>query len=433
MHCAPAARQLFEQGYGVFLEVSPHPVLLSALSEDADDLGRARTLVPSMRRDQGGRDTVLAALGALYAGGQSVGWAGLHPRGGRLVSAPTYPWQRERVWLDTAAPHTSAQPLAGESPWRGPIRSSAQPNTVLCEIDVGTDLLPILNDHRVHGSVVVPGATLLDLVVAGTERALGTPRRMPRDVSFHRSLVLDGAQPRTVQLVLREEPSGRASFDLQGMDSAATGTQTWSLLANGMMVAGEPDVDTAPHPPEDIQKRCAEKISATAFYSRLAQHGLEYGPAFQKVTDVWRRDGEAIARLAPGDAGGIDAALLDGCFQVLAATLPAGNGHSHDTYLPVGVADLRVGQMSPDGIWCHARLRDGSGSEPHTVDGDVFLLDRSGKVLTAARGLRLKRISRAGPSNTRADARDDIFVPRWEAAKLPASEQDSDEAGSWLI
>ena len=58
---------------------------------------------------------------------------------------------------------------------------------------------------------------------------------MPRDVSFHRSLVLDGAQPRTVQLVLREEPSGRASFDLQGMDSAAAGTQTWSLLANGVI------------------------------------------------------------------------------------------------------------------------------------------------------------------------------------------------------
>jgi len=46
---SPAARQLFEQGHAVFLEVSPHPILLSALSEDADDLGRAATLVSSMR------------------------------------------------------------------------------------------------------------------------------------------------------------------------------------------------------------------------------------------------------------------------------------------------------------------------------------------------------------------------------------------------
>jgi phthiocerol/phenolphthiocerol synthesis type-I polyketide synthase C len=430
---SPAARQLLEQGHEVFLEVSPHPVLLSALREDADDIGRACALVPSMRRDEGGRDTLLASLGALYASGQSVAWNRLHPRGGRLVSAPTYPWQRERFWLDTAAPGTSARPVAEESPWRGPIRAPAQPNTVLCEVDVSTDLLPILNDHRVHGSVVVPGATLLELVVAGTARALGTPRRMPRNVSFHRSLVLDGAQRRTVQLVLRGEPSGPAFFELQGMDPAATGAPAWSLLASGAMVAGDPDGDTAPHPPEDIQNRCAEKISATSFYSRLAQHGLEYGPAFQKVTDIWRRDGEAIARLAPGDAAGIDAALLDGCFQVLAATLPASNGHSHDTYLPVGVADLRVGQMSPDGVWCHARLRDGSGSEPHTVDGDVFLLDRSGKILTAVRGLRLKRISDAAPSTTQADVHDELFVPRWEAARLAASEQDLAKAGIWLI
>ncbi len=436
VHFSPASRRLLELGHEVFLELSPHPVLLSALREDADDLGHACTPVSSMRRDQGGRDIMLASLGALYTSGQSVAWEQLHPHGGRLVSAPTYPWQRERFWLDIASPGTSARSVADESPWRGPIRSSAQPNTVLCEIDVSTGLLPMLSDHRVQGSVVVPGAALLDFAVAGTVRAFGAPLRMPRNVAFHHSLVLDGAQPRTVQLVLRGQPSGPVSFELQRMDSVASGAAAWSLLASGAMVADDQDeADNEPHRPQDIQSRCAEKISGTSFYSRLAQHGLEYGPAFQKVTDVWRRDGEAVARLTPPESTrsiDIDAALLDGCFQVLAATLPVSNGHSHDTYLPIGLADLRVRGMSSDGVWCHARLRDGSGSEPHTVEGEVFLLDRSGEVLTAVRGLRLKRIPDAGRSTAEAVI-DDLFVPRWEAAKLVASEQDSAEAGSWLI
>ncbi|HZC92446.1 MAG TPA: acyltransferase domain-containing protein, partial [Mycobacterium sp.] len=440
---SPASRRLLEQGHEVFLEVSPHPVLLSALREDADDLGRACTPVASMRRDQGGRDTVLASLGALYTSGRSVAWDRLHPHGGRLVSAPTYPWQRERFWLDTAAADTSPARtvVADESPWRGPIRSSAQPNIVLCEIDVSTDLMPILTDHRVHDSVVVPGATLLELVVAGTARAFGTSRRMPRDVVFHRSLVLADAQPRTVQLVLRGEPSGPVSFECQGLDPAASGAPVWSLLASGAMVTDEPDgADNEPHHPEIIQTRCAETVSGTSFYGRLAQHGLEYGPAFQTVTEVWRRDGEAIARLAPPESThstAIDAAVLDACFQVLAATLPATNGQSHDTYLPVGVADLRIRGMFPDGAWCHARLRDASGSEPHTVDGDVLLLDRSGKVVTAVRGLRLKRIPDAAPSTTGADIRDDLYVPRWEPARLAASDLDAPNGsagvGSWLI
>ncbi|WIM86738.1 SDR family NAD(P)-dependent oxidoreductase [Candidatus Mycobacterium wuenschmannii] len=417
---SPTARQLLEQGHEVFLEISPHPVLLSALREDAEDLGRSCALVPSMRRDQGGRESVLASLGALYANGQPVAWDRLHPRGGRLVAAPTYPWQRERFWLDIT--EGSAQPVPEPSSWRGPIRSAAQPNTVVCEIDVSTALFPTLSDHRVQGAVVVPGATLLELAVAGTARAFGTPLRMPHDVTFHRSLVLDGVQPRTVQLTLRGEPSGPISFELQGMDPTA------ALLASGGMVVGE--TDGGVHDPGEVQTRCTEQISGEAFYSRLARHGLEYGPAFRVVTDVWRRDGEAIARLSPGDSGDFDAALLDGCFQVLAATLPATNGHSHDTYLPVGVADLRVRAMSPDGVWCHTRLRDGAES---TVEGDVFLLDRSGSVLAEVHGLRLKRVGDSAPSAPAVVARDDLFVPRWEAADLAAAEHGSPGPGDWLI
>ena len=203
-----------------------------------------------MRRDEGGRDTVLASLGALYASGQSVAWNRLHPRGGRLVSAPTYPWQRERFWLDTAAPGTSARPVADESPWRGPIRSSAQPNTVLCEIDVSTDLLPILNDHRVHGSVVVPGATLLELVVAGTARALGAPRRMPRNVSFHRSLVLDGAQRRTVQLVLRGSRRAPPPSSYRAWIPLPRALRRGRCWRAARWSPASRRGDTAPHPPK---------------------------------------------------------------------------------------------------------------------------------------------------------------------------------------
>ena len=56
-----------------------------------------------MRRDDGGRATLLASLGTLYTRGQPVAWEQLHPWGGRCVAAPTYPWQRDRFWLDPTA------------------------------------------------------------------------------------------------------------------------------------------------------------------------------------------------------------------------------------------------------------------------------------------------------------------------------------------
>ena len=113
VHFSTALRRLLAAGHDAFLEISPHPILLSAIREDAEELGRDCTLLPSMHRDDGGRGTALASLGALYTLGQPVEWEQLQPSGGRCVAAPTYPWQRVHSWLDVPAvtppPHRAAQ------------------------------------------------------------------------------------------------------------------------------------------------------------------------------------------------------------------------------------------------------------------------------------------------------------------------------------
>jgi acyl transferase domain-containing protein/acyl-CoA synthetase (AMP-forming)/AMP-acid ligase II len=119
--CSPvlfstAVRRLLDLGHETFLEVSPHPILLGAVHEDAEDLKRASTLLVSMRRDDGGRAGLLASLGTLYTRGQAVSWEQLHPWGARFVTAPTYPWQRERFWLDAEPGHARAHPGASSGP-----------------------------------------------------------------------------------------------------------------------------------------------------------------------------------------------------------------------------------------------------------------------------------------------------------------------------
>jgi acyl transferase domain-containing protein len=43
---------------------------------------------------------MLASLAGLYSSGQPIAWELLHPQGARPAAAPTYPWQRQRFWLD---------------------------------------------------------------------------------------------------------------------------------------------------------------------------------------------------------------------------------------------------------------------------------------------------------------------------------------------
>jgi phthiocerol/phenolphthiocerol synthesis type-I polyketide synthase C len=450
--CSPvrfstAVRRLLELGHDTFLEISPHPILLSAVREDADDLDRTCTLLPSMRRDDRERATMLASLGALYTRGQSVAWDQLHPSDARCAAAPTYPWQRTRCWLDASGGSNALARRAtpDQLSWRGPLRSAVHPQTAFSEIDISTELMPVLRDHRVHGSAVLPAATLLKLVLAKAAEAFGAARRLLRDVVFHRSLVLADAQRRTVQLVLQGDPPGPVLFECYGLEPGTSGSSGWSLLASGTVDTGEPDAtDDERHLPEVTRTRCPDPIPGPSFYRLLAEHGLQYGPGFQAVEEIWRRDGEAIARLTPPVAGGsivdaddFDAPVLDACFQVLAATLPPRNSHSRDTFLPVGVSKLRNHRTPLNGVWCHALLRPGLDPEPDTVEGDVFLLLEDGQVALAVRGLRLQRFPDAKPATGAADLRDRLYDLRWQAATLGAPDEDAPgrpvEGGSWLI
>ncbi len=115
VHFSTALRRLLDSGHDSVVEISPHPVLLTAIREDADDMRRSCTSLPSMRRDDGGRATALASLGTLYTLGQPVAWEQLYPSGSHCVAAPTYPWQRVRTWVDVgsiiAPPHGAGADL----------------------------------------------------------------------------------------------------------------------------------------------------------------------------------------------------------------------------------------------------------------------------------------------------------------------------------
>jgi acyl transferase domain-containing protein len=88
-----AMRRLAELGHDTFVEISPH-------SRMHDETASEYTVVPSIRSGESEREAMLASLGGLYSSGQPIAWELLHPWRRRPAAAPTYPWQRERFWLD---------------------------------------------------------------------------------------------------------------------------------------------------------------------------------------------------------------------------------------------------------------------------------------------------------------------------------------------
>ncbi|WP_199836176.1 type I polyketide synthase, partial [Streptomyces sp. TP-A0356] len=92
---------LVGEGFGAFVEVSPHPVLTVPVAETVEAVGGDAVVVGTLRRGQGGLGRLYASLGEVWCRGVEVDWsaafAGLSCR---RVDVPTYAFQRQRYWLE---------------------------------------------------------------------------------------------------------------------------------------------------------------------------------------------------------------------------------------------------------------------------------------------------------------------------------------------
>nr|WP_307868092.1 type I polyketide synthase [Micromonospora sp. C95] len=102
-----ATRSLADQGFNVFIEASAHPVLTVGITQTLDSTDLTGTVVGTLRRDEGGLDRLLRSAAEAFVAGLPVSWdAALPGRDGRWTPLPTYPFQRQRYWLNT--PHDGA-------------------------------------------------------------------------------------------------------------------------------------------------------------------------------------------------------------------------------------------------------------------------------------------------------------------------------------
>nr|WP_158895848.1 type I polyketide synthase [Amycolatopsis anabasis] len=313
-----ATRKLLADGHRVFVEISPHPVLMTGLQETIEDTGTTAAAIGTLRRDEGGFDRFLLSLAEAYTHGVAVDWdAFFAGTGARRVDLPTYAFQRQRYWLDAVAPAGDARGLgltATEHPLLGAAVGLPDSDGVLFTGRLSVEAQPWLADHAALGSVLFPGVGFVEFALqAGRqigcdvldELVLEAPLLLPERGGVQVQVVVGGADDsgnRTLSIYSRPDSAGAEEL-----------ARAWVRRATGVLsVAAEapsPDLDVWP-PPD------AEVVPVDEVYDRMSALGLYYGPAFQGLSAVWRRDGEiwAEVRLPEGvDAGsfGVHPALLD--------------------------------------------------------------------------------------------------------------------------
>ncbi len=187
---------LGEPGPTVFIEVSPHPLLVSAIEDGIEECAADSVALPSMLRGQPERESLLTTLGTAYVRGCAPDWDRLHD-GGRFVPLPTYPWQRKRFWItpvpETAKPVPPAQPIVVASLPVAPVAPVRTEPTRPAPIQTVTRSAAALTDHLVRRAAEVLAAApesvnpALPLTVSGMDSLLAAKlrARLKQDLDLH--------------------------------------------------------------------------------------------------------------------------------------------------------------------------------------------------------------------------------------------------------
>lgn len=95
-----AIRRMLDDGIDLFVEVAPHPVLSASIGDIAHDAGARPTIVCAGKRGEPGGPVLLRLLAEAHCRGAAIDWRTLGAETARAAPLPTYPWQRERHWIE---------------------------------------------------------------------------------------------------------------------------------------------------------------------------------------------------------------------------------------------------------------------------------------------------------------------------------------------
>ncbi len=385
-----------------FLELGPDTTLAAMAAGCFDEQPEA--LASLLHKENDEAVAALTGVAQLHVSGVEVDWSAIYePTGARPVPVPTYPFQRQRFWLES----TSGAVGEEDHPLLGTALELADAEGLLFSgrLSVGTH--PWLADHVVGGSILFPGTGFVEMAIRAGDEA-GCPRL--EELTLEYPLVVPERSGVRVQFALgAPDGNGSRTFSVHSRpegDSAA-----WTRHAIGKLAkAGKAGkFELAEWPPAG-----AEEVRLEGTYEELAADGLAYGPAFRGLVAAWKRDGEAFAEIqlpasvSDVDRYGIHPAVLDAALHTIGVSGAAGD----EPALPFAWEGVRLHAVGATTLRVHVRPV-GSGA----VSLDVA--DGAGAPVASVESLLLRPMS-AVPQAAPTGGGDSLFRVAWEQADLDA-------------
>ncbi len=383
---ADAVKALNEQGASTYLELGPDPLLCAMARETLGD-DAAAAFVPTLRESRPEAGAVSTAIGGAHAAGVKLDWAAFFAgAGAKRVPLPTYPFQRKRYWLSSATSTGDASAIglvAADHPLLGAAIEDPTGEGLTLTGRLSLSTHPWLADHVVGGAVLLPGTAFLELALrAGEEAGAETVE----ELTLQAPLALPDRGAVALQVAISAPgEGGRREIAIHSRlegdrDGDLSGTPEWTCHAQG---AVSPEAAPTPEPLDTWPPAGAEPLEVSYLYDLFAEHGLEYGPAFQGLRAAWR-DGEHIyaevslpeEQAHEAERFGIHPALLDAALHGIGLATVSGTAvlklpfsWSGVSLWAEGARELRVRIDPGEGEGVSLLIADPAGAPVASVSG----------------------------------------------------------------
>ncbi|MGW0338131.1 polyketide synthase dehydratase domain-containing protein, partial [Streptomyces sp. NPDC003011] len=354
------------------------------------------------------------------------------------LDLPTYPFQHQPYWLQAPAQLTDATDLGlASSPHpllaatvqlagAGGIATAAESSgaSTVFTGRVGLSTHPWLADHAVAGTVLLPGTALVDLALHAGDH---TGAHHLDELTLHTPLILDDTSSRDLQVTTTPETNGWriVIHSRPHINDPDNDTEPWTCHATGTLTTAEQSAQPLTQwPPAN-----ATPVDTADLYTQLADHGYDYGPAFQGVTSMWEQaDGTLHAEITLPDSADpaghtIHPALLDAALHPLALTTQTTD--TSETRLP----------FAWTGVTLHATNATHLRVTLTTTDNDISIQawDPTGTPVATITTLTTRPIDPiALVTGTGSDTRNSLFHMTWKPTEAITGEVDLDEVDVYI-
>ncbi|PBC80553.1 MULTISPECIES: type I polyketide synthase [unclassified Streptomyces] len=391
-------RRLASQGVRAFLELGASGAL-SGMGQDCLYDVEETVFATALRADRPEPRSIVTAVSQLHTHGVHVDWPAFwEDTDTRRQALPTYAFQHRRYWLaDTPGAPRGADAL-GHALLTHAAHLANDPDTLVFSGSLSLRTHTWAADHLVHGTALLPGTAFVDLLLHVGDQ-VGNPT--VEELTLETPLTLGEQDQVELQVSVGPEEAGRREVRVY----ASTEHGVWTRHASGVLThaveAGSEEL--VQWPPAS-----ATAVDLSGFYDRLADDGVDYGPAFRGLRAAWRQGDDLFAEVGlpeerHDEAGsfGLHPALFDAALHIASGDGALPFAWTGVSLFATGARELRV------------RLRR---TGPASVS--VLVTDASGRAVAAAESLTARPVPALSSGHSNALFQVDLVPEQVTAAPV---------------